>query len=126
MTNEHRTDIGTPTPDELREQVERTRDQLGQTIEALADKADIKAQAREKTAAMTERAAATAGVVADQIRTKTRNAAQLVKDTTPEPVLDQAGRAASVARANRKPLLVTGGAALVVLLLLVRRSRRSR
>lgn len=124
MTNEPRTDIGTPTPDELREQVERTRDELGQTIEALADKADIKAQAREKTAAMKQQAAEKAGVVADQIRTKTRHAAQLVKDTTPEPVLDTAGRAASVARANRKPLLVAGAALAV--LLLVRRSRRSR
>ncbi|MFB6564484.1 DUF3618 domain-containing protein [Streptomyces sp. NPDC056400] len=125
MTNEPRTAIGTPTPDELREQVERTRDGLGQTIEALADKADVKARAREKTAAMTEQAAATAGVVADQIRTKTLHAAQLVKDTTPEPVLDRAGRAAIVVRANRKPLLVAGGAALIVLLL-VRSGRRSR
>ncbi|MFB7256242.1 DUF3618 domain-containing protein [Streptomyces nojiriensis] len=125
MTNEPRTAIGTPTPDELREQVERTRDGLGQTIEALADKADITAQAREKAAAVKERAAATAGVVADRIRTKTLDTAQLVKDTTPEPVLDKAGRAASVARANRKPLLVAGGAALIVLLL-VRRGRRSR
>ncbi|MCX4808692.1 DUF3618 domain-containing protein [Streptomyces sp. NBC_01214] len=124
MTNEPRTAIATPTPDELREQIERTRDGLGQTIEALADKADIKAQAREKTAAMTEQAAATAGMVADQIRTKTLHAAQLVKDTTPEPVLDKAGRAASVVRANRKPLLVAGAALIV--LLLVRRGRRSR
>ncbi|MFJ3725763.1 DUF3618 domain-containing protein [Streptomyces sp. NPDC090045] len=125
MTNEPRTDIGTPTPDGLREQVERTRDELGQSIEALADKADVKAQAREKTAVMKQQAAETAGAVADRIRTKTRHAAQLVKDTTPEPVLDKAGRAASMARANRKPLLVAGGAVLVVLLL-VRRSRRSR
>ncbi|MFD3470699.1 DUF3618 domain-containing protein [Streptomyces sp. NPDC058682] len=125
MTNEPRTAIGTPTPDELREQVERTRDGLGQTIKALADQADIKAQARAKTAAMKEQAAATAGVVADQIRTKTLYAAQLVKDTTPQPVLDKTGRAASVVRANRKPLLVAGGAALIVLLL-VRRGRRSR
>ncbi|WP_327738977.1 DUF3618 domain-containing protein [Streptomyces nojiriensis] len=125
MTNEPRTDIGTPTPGELREHVERTRDELGQTIEGLADKADIKAQAREKTAVMRQQAAETAGAVADQIRTKTRHAAQLVKDTTPEPVLDKAVRAASMARANRRPLLVAGGAALVVLLL-VRRSRRSR
>ncbi|MFI1067492.1 DUF3618 domain-containing protein [Streptomyces spororaveus] len=125
MTNEPRTDIATPTPDELREQVERTRDELGQTIEALADKADIKAQAREKTADMMRHAAAEAGVAADQIRTKTRHAARLVKDTTSGPVLDRAGRAASMARAHRRPLLVAGGAALVVLLL-VRRSRRSR
>ncbi|MDX3539622.1 DUF3618 domain-containing protein [Streptomyces sp. MB09-01] len=124
MTNEPRTDIGTPTPDELREQVERTRDELGQTIEALAGKADIKAQAKEKTAAVKEQAAEKAAVVAGQIRAKAHHAAQLVNDTTPEQVRDRAGRAASVARANRTPLLVAGVA--LVVLLMVRRSRRSR
>ncbi|MFG2489223.1 MULTISPECIES: DUF3618 domain-containing protein [Streptomyces] len=124
MTNEPRTDIGTPTPDELREQVERTRDELGRTIEAPADKADVKAQVRDKTAVLKEQAAETAGAVADRILSKTWHAAQLVKDTTPEPVLNKAGRAANVARANRTPLLVAGAA--LVVLLLVRRSRRSR
>uniref|UniRef100_A0AAU2JYK4 DUF3618 domain-containing protein n=1 Tax=Streptomyces sp. NBC_00049 TaxID=2903617 RepID=A0AAU2JYK4_9ACTN len=124
MTNEPRPHTGTPTPDELREQVERTRDELGQTIEALAGKADIKAQAKEKTAAVKEQAAEKTAAIADQIRGKTQHAAQLVKDTTPDPVLDKADQVASVARANRKPLLVVGVALLV--LLMVRRSRRSR
>ncbi|MFF7081142.1 DUF3618 domain-containing protein [Streptomyces lavendulae] len=124
MTNGPRTNIGTPTPDELHEQVEPTRDELGQTIEALAGKADVKAQAKEKTVAVKEQAAEKTAVVADQIRAKARHVAQLVKDTTPEPVLDNAGQVATVARANRKPLLVAGIALLV--LLMVRRSRRSR
>ncbi|WP_404953494.1 DUF3618 domain-containing protein [Streptomyces sp. 147326] len=124
MTHEPRTDIGTPTPDELREQVERTRDELGQTIEALAGKADIKAQAKGKAAAVRQQAAEKTAEVSDQIRAKAQHAAQLVNDTTPEQVLDKAGRAASVARANRKPLLVAGVA--LVILLMVRRSRRSR
>ncbi|MFE5620932.1 DUF3618 domain-containing protein [Streptomyces virginiae] len=105
--DERRTDVGTPTPDELREQVERTRDELGQTIEALAGKADVKAQAKEKTAQ-----------VADRIHDKAAHTAQLVHDATPDPVLDAAGRVASTARANRKPLLVVGAALLVVLLVL--------
>ncbi|MFF4426505.1 DUF3618 domain-containing protein [Streptomyces sp. NPDC001549] len=125
MTDRPRTNIGTPTPDELREQVEHTRDELGQTIEALAYKADIKAQAKEKTAAVREQAAEKTAVVADQIRVRARHAVQLVKDTTPDPVLDKACRAARVARANRKPLLVAG-ASLALLLLLVRRSRGRR
>ncbi|MEJ8646150.1 DUF3618 domain-containing protein [Streptomyces sp. MS1.HAVA.3] len=124
MTDESRTNFGTPTPEELREQVEHTRDELGQTIEALAAKTDIKAQAKEKTAAVKEQAAEKTALVADQIRVQTQHAAQLVKDTTPDPVLDRAGQVATVARANRKPLLVAGVALLV--LLMVRRSRRSR
>ncbi|WP_327418657.1 DUF3618 domain-containing protein [Streptomyces sp. NBC_01233] len=121
MTNEPRTDIGTPTPDELREQVERTRDELGQTIEALAGKADIKAQAKERTAAVKEEAAEKTAAVADRIRGKTRHAAWLVKDRAPEPVVAEVGRVASVARAHREALLVAGAA--VVVFLLVRRSR---
>ncbi|MFC6137721.1 DUF3618 domain-containing protein [Streptomyces spororaveus] len=34
-----------PTSEELREQVEHTHEELGQTVEALATKADVKAQA---------------------------------------------------------------------------------
>lgn len=40
----------TPSPDELRVQVEGTRERLGQTVEALAAKADAKAIAQEKAA----------------------------------------------------------------------------
>ncbi|MFE6910785.1 DUF3618 domain-containing protein [Streptomyces erythrochromogenes] len=100
---------GAATPDELRAQVERTRDELGQTIEALAGKADVKAQAKEKTAQ-----------VADLFHEKAAHTARLVKDATPDPVLDTAGRAATAARAHPKPLLVAGCAALVVFLLVRR------
>ncbi|MEU4358319.1 DUF3618 domain-containing protein [Streptomyces virginiae] len=111
--DERRADIGAPTPDELREQVEHTRDELGQTIEALAGKADVKAQAKEKAAQ-----------VSDRIHDKAAHTAQRVHDATPDPVLDAAGRVASTARANHKPLLVAGAALLIVLL--VWRSRGCR
>ncbi|MFI5828206.1 DUF3618 domain-containing protein [Streptomyces sp. NPDC051578] len=107
MTDETRTHIGTPTPEELRDQIEHTRDELGQTIEALAAKADVKAQVKEQ-------AAEKAAVVREQVRAKAGRAAQLVKDKTPVPVQDKAGKAALAA-----------GAALVVFLL-VRRIRRRR
>jgi 2C-methyl-D-erythritol 2,4-cyclodiphosphate synthase len=41
----------TTTPDdqqELEKEIEQTREQLGQTVEALAAKVDVKARAREK------------------------------------------------------------------------------
>ncbi|MGW6982570.1 DUF3618 domain-containing protein [Streptomyces sp. NPDC054932] len=124
MTNDPGTHTGAPTPDELREQVEHTRDELGRTVEALAAKADIKAQAKEKTAAVKEQAAEKTAQVADQIRVQTQHAAQLVRNTTPDPVLHKAGQVATVARANRTPLLVAGAA--LVVLLLVRRGRGRR
>ena len=35
-------------PDEIRAQIEETRHELGETVEALAAKADVKAQVKEK------------------------------------------------------------------------------
>jgi hypothetical protein len=36
------------TPQELREEIERTRQDLGETVAALAEKSDVKARAKEK------------------------------------------------------------------------------
>ncbi|MYT19696.1 hypothetical protein GTW69_05225 [Streptomyces sp. SID7760] len=63
-------------------------------------------------------------MVSDQIREKAGDAAQLVKDKTPDPLLEKADQAATAARANRTPLLLVGAAAVV--LLLIRRSRGRR
>ncbi|MFJ4862243.1 hypothetical protein [Streptomyces sp. NPDC088748] len=103
---------------------------------------------------MKQETAEKASLIADQIREKAGQAAQLVRDKTPDPVLDktahaaaqvwdsatragkyaadktpeplleQAGRAATVARVNRTPLLVAG--AVIIALVLVRRSRGRR
>jgi hypothetical protein len=40
---------------ELKQEIERTREQLGETVEALAAKADVKAQARAKASQITGR-----------------------------------------------------------------------
>lgn len=47
----------------LTEEIERTRMQLGETVEALAAKADVKAAARQKAAGAREHATAKAGQV---------------------------------------------------------------
>ncbi|PWK64453.1 hypothetical protein BCL76_11597 [Streptomyces sp. CG 926] len=95
-----------------------------------------------------------ASLIADQIREKAGRAAHLVRDRTPDPVLEKtaqaaaqvydsatragryaadkspdpllekAGRVATVARVNRTPLLVAG--AVIITLVLVRRSRGRR
>ncbi|MFJ2027107.1 DUF3618 domain-containing protein [Streptomyces sp. NPDC087897] len=117
MNDAAQNELGTPTPEELREQVERTRDELGQTVEALAGKADVKAQVKEKTAAVKEQAASASA----QIREKSGQAARLLKDRTPDPLVEKAEQGAKAARANRVPLLA--GGALLIAFLLVRRGR---
>jgi ElaB/YqjD/DUF883 family membrane-anchored ribosome-binding protein len=60
------------TPEELRREIERTRRELGDTVDALSQKADVKQQARHKKEEVQERvksnptplAAAVGGLVA--------------------------------------------------------------
>ena len=46
------------TPEEIRRDIERTRRELGDTVEALSQKADVKAQARQKKEEVQQRVAA--------------------------------------------------------------------
>jgi hypothetical protein len=42
-------------PEQLRQDIERTREELGETVEALIAKADVKARARERVGEISER-----------------------------------------------------------------------
>lgn len=78
MTDKAKHDGSSPTPDELRAQVEKTREELGRTVEALAAKADVKRKAQQK-------AAQVKGVVQD----KAAHALHVAHDKTPEPVRER-------------------------------------
>ncbi len=47
---------GQKSPDELRQEIEQTREELGDTVEALAEKTDVKSQAKNRMAAVKESA----------------------------------------------------------------------
>lgn len=53
-------------PDQLRQDIERTREQLGETVEALVAKADVKAQAKEKVGQLTDRVKGTTAQAKEQ------------------------------------------------------------
>jgi hypothetical protein len=55
-------------PSALRTQIEQTRAELGDTVAALAVKADVKAQARERFAGAKQRARARVAVLAGQVK----------------------------------------------------------
>jgi Protein of unknown function (DUF3618) len=74
-------------PEQLRQDIERTREQLGETVEALVAKADVKAQAKEKVGQLTDRvkggtaqakeqATAKVAQARDQLTTKTQDVKQ--------------------------------------------------
>ena len=86
----------------LREDIARTREQLGDTVEALVAKADIKARAQQKAT----------GVV-----TRVRQQTEQLRSRMPAQLN---------ARAPAAGLALTVGLALVTTWLLVRRVRRAR
>ncbi len=68
----------TTSPDdqqELEKEIEQTRERLGETVEALAAKVDVKAQAQEKLGQLTARLKGTAAEATD----KAAQAGQQVK-----------------------------------------------
>ena len=67
------------TPEELRREIERTRQELGETVDALSHKADVKEQARIKK-----------DEVREQARIKTDEVRQKVNEN-PVPLVAVAG-----------------------------------
>jgi hypothetical protein len=80
-------------PEELKQDIERTREQLGETVEALVAKTDVKARAKERagqlserlkgtTAQVKEQAAARAGRARSQLAGKTADTKNAAVQTT--------------------------------------------
>ncbi|WP_037835026.1 MULTISPECIES: DUF3618 domain-containing protein [unclassified Streptomyces] len=78
---------GAKGPDELRRQIERTRTELGDTVEELAGKADVKGRARARAADLRDKA----GAMTVQLRSSASQAGQTVQERAthagPRPVL---------------------------------------
>jgi hypothetical protein len=117
---------GDAPPDDvqaLNDQIERTRTELGETVEALAAKADVKARAQDKAGEIASRLTNAASQMREQTAARADQVAATVWDTTPEPVRQAARRAAGTARERRVPLAVALGTVLLVGWLIARRRR---
>ena len=93
------------TPEEIEAEIERTRRELGDTVAAVAEKADVKAQARAKV----EETKA-------QAKAKVEETKARLKAKAPSSAGDGASQVGRVASENRRPLVI-GGAVLVAFLL---------
>jgi ElaB/YqjD/DUF883 family membrane-anchored ribosome-binding protein len=106
--------MATREPEQIRAEIEETREQLGETVELLAEKADVKGQAKAKV---------------DETKERLRHTAEEAKAKVSSASPDQAkGAAANVQHAAKeKPLpFAVGGAfaaGLLLGLLLARRRR---
>ncbi|MCT9011657.1 DUF3618 domain-containing protein [Streptomyces rhizosphaerihabitans] len=96
MTHTPADQHSTPAPAELREQIEHTRHELGDTVQALADKTDVKARARQKAGQLKDDAVARAG----ELKVQATKATSRVQDKLPDSFKQKAAQAAGQARAT--------------------------
>jgi vacuolar-type H+-ATPase subunit I/STV1 len=123
-----------PSVDELRAEIKQTRSELGETVQALAAKADVKARAKDQVEQTKQRVKAQASGAADKVRdaaaaatgrvrTVTAQAAEKVSDTDPRELASTAQE-----RVRQSPvpvaLVFAGVVALVGVILIVRGRRR--
>jgi hypothetical protein len=92
----------TITQENLRAQVETARGRLGDTVEELAAKADVKAHAQHKAAEVKH----------------------VIEDKTPESVRTAAGKAARTGREKPMPTALAGTALALALAFVVLRHRK--
>ena len=102
---------GAPDSEQLQREIEETREQLGDTVEALAQKADVKAHARQKL----EDIKASLSEKREQLLGK-------AKDASPDSAATAAAQASHKARENPLPVAAVG--AFAVGFLAGRRTKR--
>ncbi len=114
-------EVGAKGPDELRRQIERTRGELGDTVEELAGKVDVKGRARARAADLRDKA----GAMTIQLRSTAAQAGHTVQDkahavehtfqhrahTVEHNLPDPVRNAVEAGRRHPRPVLVAGVAA---------------
>jgi hypothetical protein len=98
------------TTPEIQQEIERTRERLGDTVDELAAKADIKARSRAKAAEIKARAQERATEVSGRVKDRTADVAGRVKE--------------SQAIQRRWPLAVAVGALVVGSAVIWRRRKK--
>jgi DNA-binding XRE family transcriptional regulator len=88
-------------PEQIREEIEATREELGETVAALAQKADVKAQAKQKI----EGAKASVSEKKDELLGRAREA-------SPDSAATAASDVSRKARENPLPLAAAGAFAI--------------
>ncbi|MEW2294870.1 DUF3618 domain-containing protein [Streptomyces sp. NPDC006743] len=120
--------LGAKGPDELRRQIEQTRTRLGDTVEELAAKADVKGRTRARAADLRDRA----GAMSVQMRSGAAQAGHRAEERAADALRrtrQSAGRpvsdAARACRRHPRPLLILGAAGMVALTAGLLRRRRA-
>jgi len=130
-------DTPRPDVDEIRQDIERTRRELGDTAEALAYKANVSARAKEKATEVLDTTKAKAAVAKDTVKAKAEQAmhvahvkaedasqqAQKTIDNLPEPAARRA-RGIIVAIQRRPGVFIAGAVVSIAVLRRIARGRK--
>lgn len=101
-------------PEQVREEIENTRDSMGQTVEAIGYKADVKTRAKEALQGVREAVSESTSELRESVvgsaRDVKESAVSSVRERSPntQPLQRRAGRMSSAAQGN--PLALAGGA----------------
>ncbi len=122
-----------PDLEALREEIKQTRSELGETVQALAARADVKARAKEQVEHTRQRVLTQAAAVTDRVREAAADATGRARGTATDAVervrtthpAELAQDVGARVRANPVPaVLVFAGLAAVVGVILIVRGRR--
>jgi hypothetical protein len=105
---------GEKSPEEIRAEIEQTRQELGETVADLAAKTDVKAQAQAKV----DDVKAEASAKADEAKAKAEELRDMAIAAAPESPQEGVQQAQALAKQNPKPLAIAG--AIIGLFLLWR------
>ena len=106
------------SPEEIREEIEGTREELGDTVAAVTEKTDVKKQAKAKVDDVKSQAAAKAG----EAKSKAKELGDKAKAAAPESPSEGVQQAQTIAKQNPTPVAIAG--AVIGLLVLWRLLRR--
>src|SRR5215210_3721979 len=117
---------GDRTPAEIQQEIEQTREELGETVAALAEKTDVKARAKDKVQDVKDSVADKKEELASKAQAKKDDFASKAQQSTPSSI--DTGQVAAVARekAKQPPYIAAGAvfAGFVLGLLIARRRSR--
>jgi ElaB/YqjD/DUF883 family membrane-anchored ribosome-binding protein len=102
---------GTRSPEEIQRDIEETREELADTVAAVAEKADVKTQAKRKVDETKAKAKAKVDEAKHSAEAKREQFASKAQETTPESAGAAGERVATLAREN--PVAVKIGVAFV-------------
>ena len=97
---------GTRDAEEIEQEIEQTRKELGDTVAAVSEKADVKKQAKAKVSAAKEKATDKKAAAKKKAAEATQQARTKAKEVTPESAGAGMQQAQQLARENSVPVMV--------------------